>query len=167
MPSVADYEDRFWSKVDVVDDEDSCWLWNASIGGNGYGQLQIRALHCHPLTAHTFSWRLHFGDIPKGLEVCHRCDVRACVRPNHLFLGTHAENMQDAGRKGKVGGHRGGPPPAPRHGESHHSAKLSNDIVGEIRSSSERVADLAQRYSVSKQTIYRVRNGTHWQHISP
>jgi hypothetical protein len=81
---------RFWKHVQKTQ---GCWLWAAGLTGR-YG-------HFEGDYAHRFAWRIHFGPIPKGRCVCHRCDVPLCVRPDHLFLGTHKDNTQDAIRKGR------------------------------------------------------------------
>lgn len=94
-------EVRFWAKVEKTD---TCWNW---IGGKNWGY------GCFFLTnprrsakAHRHSWEMHNGPIPVGLVVCHRCDNRACVRPDHLFLGTCKDNMQDCVAKGRFNGGR-------------------------------------------------------------
>jgi len=87
---------RFWSKVDKTGD---CWLWTAAQNRHGYGDFYVsRTFHT---MAHRFSWALHYGPIPEGLFVCHRCDTPLCVRPDHLFVGTTQDNMADMMRKGR------------------------------------------------------------------
>jgi hypothetical protein len=89
--------ERFWRHVDRTDD---CWLWTGDVQTHGYGRIVVDG---HEVKAHRFSWFLHQGSWPgPGLEVCHSCDVRNCVRPDHLFLGTKADNMRDASHKGRI-----------------------------------------------------------------
>lgn len=90
---------RFWVKVEK---SDTCWLWTASLAGKGYGQFAPGGHQGTPLMAHRVAWEITNGAIPDGLFVCHRCDNPKCVRPDHLFLGSNAENMQDASRKGRI-----------------------------------------------------------------
>lgn len=88
---------RFFNKIEKS--EDGCWLWKAGSRGNGYGAFK---LHHKTIDAHRISWMLHYGDIPNGMFVCHKCDVRQCVNPDHLFLGTNSDNMKDCYRKNRM-----------------------------------------------------------------
>lgn len=89
--------DRFWSMVDKGDD---CWVWTGSVNKKGYGQIATKR-GCRPLQAHRLSFEMHFGQVPDGLMVLHRCDNPPCVRPEHLFTGTAKENTEDMIRKGR------------------------------------------------------------------
>lgn len=91
MPKLT-LEDRFWSKVAIIDDETSCWEWQASRFSTDYGQFQRGG---RPHLAHRIAWVLKNGEIPDGLCVCHQCDNPLCVRPEHLWLGTHQDNSND------------------------------------------------------------------------
>lgn len=93
MPSLSE---RFWSKVCQ---SDACWEWTRSTNHAGYGQISGQGT---VLLAHRLSWELHFGKIPSGQCVLHKCDNRLCVRPDHLFLGTRPENTQDMMSKGRL-----------------------------------------------------------------
>jgi len=133
-------EARFWRHVAAGD---GCWEWTGD-KRHGYGIIRSGGRGAPRLHAHRVSWTFAVGPIPDGLFVCHHCDNRGCVRPGHLFLGTNADNMADAGRKGRFVGKTG---------------KLSREQVREIRASSESIRAIAPRFGVGYATISKVRRG--------
>jgi len=88
----------FWAKVNKTD---SCWLWTAYRNWAGYGLFKFGP---GLVNVHRISWQYRHGEIPEGMHVLHKCDVRNCVNPDHLFLGTHQDNMNDKGLKGRQAG---------------------------------------------------------------
>jgi hypothetical protein len=136
-------EARFWQKVDK---SAGCWLWTGNKLPSGYGTFRMRPGSMY--YAHRLSWAIHYGPIPIGVYVCHKCDNPSCVRPEHLFLGSNSDNIRDSIRKGRF--------PV---GERCARSKLSLDDVAAIRASGEPGAALASRYRVTTATISRVRNG--------
>jgi len=100
--TVVPIETRFWMSVNKTP---SCWLWTAGRSGgwgqNRYGSIGKGRRGQGSILAHRLSWILHFGEIPEGLSVLHKCDNTLCVNPEHLFLGTPKDNMQDMVKKGR------------------------------------------------------------------
>jgi hypothetical protein len=142
-----------------------CWLWTAQMNPTGYGAFRMSSdpkAGC--VGAHRASWMIHRGPIPAGLQVCHKCDVRACVNPDHLFVGTSSDNMSDAARKGRMNWKPGSVRALPR-GEHHHASRLTSDAVREIRASPEMGLTLARKYGVTNVTISRIRRRLIWRHI--
>ena len=132
------------------DGEGGCHIWTGSKRYGGYGQF---GFFRYPMAAHRLSYLFYIGSIPKGMFVLHKCDNPACVNPDHLFLGTQADNMADKARKGRA------------RGENHPGAKLSEQDVQDIRASiasGERNSRIARRYGVCDATIRLIETGKNW-----
>ena len=138
-----------------------CWVWTGS-KRNGYGRLIVGSRTDGTrkiVSAHRLSYELTYGDIPEGMEVCHRCDNRCCVNPDHLFIGTHQDNMDDRERKGRN---------KPPKGESNGRAKLSeSDVltIREKRKSGVPFYKIAEEYGVHKKTVMDAVSGKHWADV--
>jgi hypothetical protein len=148
-------EERFWAKVNKAE---GCWLWTASKRPNGYGKFEKGRRGEGTVSAHRFSYELHKGPIPNGLLVMHICDTPACVNPDHLRLGTPAENMNDMHSKGRA-------KPGRPLGNSNFNAVLTPDLVRYIRASAKNNKELAAELGVGINTVRGVRIGRTWTHI--
>jgi len=145
----GNFPKRFWAKVVKTD---SCWLWQASKIDGGYGQIWRGQPFGGMITAHTASWILHRGPIPKDLNVCHDClngDHAGCVNPSHLWLGTHAQNMADKIAKGRTT--RGW------RNESHKLAPDDADHIRDLRQAGAVTAmELAESYGITRQRVGQI-----------
>lgn len=143
--------ERFHKKYVVQDN--GCWIWNGGTRPNGKGVLYGR----HHLDngkgagAHRFSYSIEYGEIPEGMYVCHKCDTPLCVNPDHLFIGTHKENMKDMVEKNRSFKGRG------EHKKS--ISKLTNKQAEEIRKMSSSQSEIAKIFGVSQTTIGRIKRG--------
>lgn len=145
-----DEAERFWEKVDK---SGRCWEWRAARTSLGYGQFMSAAATCEP--AHRTAYRLTHGAASiVGKLVCHDCDNPGCVRPAHLFVGTHAENTADMMAKGR--GTTGGKAAA---------AKLNDDQVRAIRADPRPQREIAVAYGVHLCTVGSIIRRTTWRHI--
>lgn len=127
-----------------------CLLWLGA-ATNGYGVVYAEGRR-H--SAHRAAWMLRNGPIPSGKVICHKCDVPGCINPDHLFLGTHADNVADKVAKGRQ-----------TRGERHSTARLTEDQAREIIFSGERIRDIAARFGILPQEAYRIRIGERWAHL--
>lgn len=139
-----------------ADPNTGCWLWSGCGLKSGYGAFN-RGDGVMVLT-HRYAYERHYGPIPDGMFVCHRCDTPACVNPAHLFAGSPRDNTQDMLAKGRW-------IVPERVGEANGRAKLTAATVAEIRarlSVGEKPARLAEEFGVTTPLIYQIRRGTIW-----
>lgn len=161
-------KNRFYQKVLIPDHEDGCMVWVGSrLNGKRYGVFTINKKH---YLAHRFSYSMHYGVIENNLYVLHKCDNEACVRPDHLFLGTQAENIKD--RDDKKRGHFLKPDTHFNRirfiptGSKNPKAKLNESIVKEIREDKTSLTiELAKKYNVHKTTILNIKKNKTWRSI--
>lgn len=134
--------------------ECGCWLWLLKVNKKtGYGSIDVGK---RTRLAHRVSYEAFRGPIPNGMLVCHQCDVRCCVNPDHLFLGTHNDNLIDMHTKGRN---------ADLRGANNGNARFSEADIVDMRTSSLTTAALAQKYNSSFQTIWGIRAGVSWKHV--
>lgn len=161
------FPDRFWPKINKDGPVPShmphlgkCWIWIAGLNNRGYGWIARGDGRQVAILAHVASWLLTFGKIPNSLCVLHHCDNRLCVNPNHLWLGTKAENVFDMDRKGRRGS---------ANGELAGQAKLTNADVLEIRRlySAGGISQktLGKMFNVSERCVFFIVHRQHWTHI--
>lgn len=136
----------FWSKVDASGE---CWLWVGTLNRRGYGHFPTGKRHGLSHTAHRSSWIIHHGPIPEGLHVLHRCDNPSCVNPDHLFLGTHRDNMKDMKEKGRAKG----------------PAKLTETQVRGIRSDTRTHRAIAKDYGITYALVGKIKRKETWKHL--
>lgn len=135
-----------------------CWYFVGHIDALGYGRVATPDEN----KAHRHAWRLFKGDIPAGMRVLHRCDVRNCVNPDHLFLGTQADNVHDMVNKGRNR-------TTPVYGEANHLSKLTADRVRQMRARKQETGasyrEIAEAFGVTTMTAYRAIVGQSWSNI--
>lgn len=146
---------RFWDKVHKTD---GCWEWTGNRTVHGYGWFWFKGKGG---SAHRASWQIHHGDIPAGLFVCHTCDNRKCVRPDHLFLGTAKDNMQDAKRKGRIASEQPGWLAKRRAGQKY------GEELSQTKLTAPQVIDIRRRYARGGETYHKLasEHGVCWEAI--
>lgn len=160
MKKIRSIKERFEEKY-IPEPNTGCWLWTAAQDSDGYGRMitgsrtdQTRVSR----TAHTLSFELYRHEIPSGLQILHKCDVRSCVNPDHMELGTWTENMKDKIKKGRqaMGGKTG-------------SAKLTEEQVLEIKSLRKHgwgLKKIADRFEITLGHVFLISKNRTWKHLN-
>lgn len=144
MKSIKERLDKFA----MPEPNTGCWLWTGSLRSTGYGQINIKGRNSK---AHRLSYEEYVGPIPNGFFVCHTCDNRLCINPEHLFVGTHRQNQEDMAIKLRQG-----------------CAKLNPEKVKKIRklfTSGVKIALLAKSYDIDRKTIRSAIQNKTWKHV--
>lgn len=157
MSATVNRTELFWKKVDK-NGPGGCWLWTGFLNHDGYGRVgPQRGVHTG-MRAHRMAWMLANGEVPKGMYVMHTCDVPACVRPDHLRIGTQKDNMADCLAKGRY-----------VTGERTYNAKLNAEKVREMRrlraETDLSFYKLAPMFGVSYSVARDVCQGRTWSHV--
>lgn len=156
-------KERLYSKI-KVDPISGCWEWTGAKDKAGYGRINVgsrkdKSRHCE--RAHRLSYTLSVGKIPDGMEVCHKCDNPSCINPDHLFVGTRQDNVDDRERKGRN---------VVKTGEESKRSKLTKKDVKNARweraHKGTSYQKLADKYGVAKKTIQNAIKGVNWKCVS-
>lgn len=146
---------RLWKHI-AISQPNECWPWQGRCTPSGHGQIKCFGRHGTAIHAHRVAYVVAYGPIPEGMVVRHRCDTPACCNPNHLILGTHADNVRDRVARGRsaTGAHNG-------------RAKLTPEQVATIRerltNGTESLQSLGTCYGVDRKTIRLIRDGVTWK----
>jgi len=154
--------ERFWNKVDkngpsLKKEMTNCWLWKGAIDKSGYGIMCMKKHFKRQTSAHRISWTLINGKIPELKEICHKCDNPRCVRPDHLFVGTHKENMNDRDGKNRNA-----------KGELNGRSKINSNDVIKIRKLSEsglKYTKISNMYKIDRKTVKDIVVRKLWKHV--
>lgn len=140
----------------IPEPNSGCRLWLAGLWGGGYGRISVDGIE---RPAHVVSWELHSGkQVPVGLHVCHKCDVKSCIEFGHLFVGTRSDNMADMHKKGRAN-------KPSRKGVRNGRHKLTPRDVRVIRARRTSARVLSERYGVHLSVIYHIWYRILWKHV--
>jgi hypothetical protein len=156
------YQQRFKTLTERLEEkieripESGCWIWMGSVAYREYGIISYQGKR---YKVHRLMWELHNNKkIPEGMEALHRCDTPPCMNPDHIFIGTKKDNMQDCIKKGRF--------KRPFfQGENHKNSKLKNDQIIKILSDKDSFRAIAKKYGVASSTISAIKCRQTWKHV--
>jgi hypothetical protein len=155
-------EAYFWQRVDKSPHPKGCWIWRGSERGRKGEKYGVIGSGKHRPGAHRYSYVLHKGEIPEGVEVCHECDNTLCVNPAHLWLGTHRQNLKDAAAKGRIA------MPINKSGK-YPKQKLNHaqvfEVVELLRQGFTH-SEIARRYHISTTSVTLINVGDSWGNLT-
>ncbi len=142
--------ERLMERV-VVDPTTVCWNWTGKLMHHGYGRMELGGKQMY---AHRASWAIHQREVPEGKILCHHCDNRRCVNPEHMYVGTAQDNSNDAVERDRL-----------ERGAHRYNSKLTAENVAEIRTlfSVKSDIEIARQFGVHDATIYNIRKGKRWK----
>lgn len=153
------FDDKFLNRFNSkwkINEVSGCWDWTASVAGKGYGQIKLPGQR-RQVYAHRVAYLIHKGEIPLGKNVCHTCDNTRCVNPQHLWLGSTAENQADMAQKGRS-----------LYGERNARAVLTEKSVRQIRALLDAGLSqdfIAKTFGIQQMQVSRIKRRLHWKHI--
>ena len=153
MPLADTAKERLNSKR-TIDLERGCWIWTGRTNSEGYGRMRFKG---KLMLTHRLAYQDFVGPIPEGKYVLHRCDTRPCFNPDHLFIGTQVDNMQDRKRKGRY---------RPFRGVEQSQAKLTDEQVRMIRIDPRSYREIGRSYGIDFSRVGRVKNRQNWKHVT-
>lgn len=139
-----------------IDQETGCWNWNGSLINKGYGQISIKGKNCQP---HRISWKVFVGEIPKGMQINHKCHNSKCINPEHLYTGTQQENIRDMDLSNRR---------SISFGSKCNQSRLNDGLIKIIRDSlskGSRACDLANEFGVGRTCIANIKHKRTWKHV--
>lgn len=136
----------------IPEPNSGCWLWLGGLNRQGYGQINMPGNKQQ--RAHRLSYKIHKGEIPKGLDVRHTCDIRCCINPDHLIVGTKQQNAQDAIERNRY-----------VRGEKRKDSKLTNSQAAAIKADTRSQRIIAAEYGIDPAIVCNIRRGKTWKHV--
>ena len=147
------FEDRF--NRSVIKKESGCWDWSGCLYATGYGKITFQTKNW---LAHRASYKIHKGDVPSDMLVCHTCDNRKCTNPDHLFIGTHKDNLSDMKNKGRS-----------NRGQKNGRSKLTDEDVGSLKHMNRvryfEQKELAKHFGINRSLVSMILGEKVWQHV--
>jgi hypothetical protein len=146
-------DQKFFDDRSIVNKDTGCIEWSRATSFIGYGVVKHKQKQWQ---AHRFSWTFHFGKIPNGKIICHKCDNRKCINPDHLFIGVHKDNSQDMISKGRN---------VPARGERSGTAKLTNEQIALIKNDTRPQKLIAKTHNICQANVSLIKSGKTWAHV--